>query len=222
MDPRSFDALARSLAAPKTRRGLLGGLAALGAGLLGARASDAQVSQTQCGNVFCGSNPGVCTNGCVCCVYGNGNSRCRPCVSCSPGTVACPPGQVLGPSGVCAAPTTTTTTIPPPTTTATTTTPTTTTTTTAPPLQGTCTAGADFCGGTGTYGCNGNDICFCATTMAGATACVQNVVELCGGCTTDAESGPGGVCVRDTEGDCGCGVGGGFCEVVCPPAGAGT
>ncbi len=99
MDPRRFDSLARSIAAPKTRRGLLGTLAAFGAGLGGARAGDAQVSQAQCGNKVCASNPGVCTGGCVCCAYSNGNSRCLPPTKCTaPGTVA-----------------TTTTTLPPPT-----------------------------------------------------------------------------------------------------------
>ena len=53
MDSRRFDSLTRSLAAPKSRRGFLGGLAALGAGLLGARASGAQVTQARCGNVVC-------------------------------------------------------------------------------------------------------------------------------------------------------------------------
>ena len=61
MDPRQFDSLTRSLAAPKTRRGFLGALAALGAGLLGARAAGAQVTQAQCGNKVCAANPGVCT-----------------------------------------------------------------------------------------------------------------------------------------------------------------
>ncbi len=90
MDPQSFDSLVRSLAAPKSRRGLLGTLAALGAGLLGAHATDAQqVTQAQCGNVICGSNPGVCNPGCVCCTYSNGNSRCLPPTKCTaPGTVA--------------------------------------------------------------------------------------------------------------------------------------
>jgi hypothetical protein len=75
MDPRRFDALARSLVAPKTRRGFIGGLAALGAGLLGANAAEAQVSQAQCGNKICKNNPGVCVPGCVCCAYPNGNSH---------------------------------------------------------------------------------------------------------------------------------------------------
>ncbi len=86
MDPRRFDTLARSLAGPKTRRGFLGGLAALGAGLLSGRVTTAQVTQMQCGNQVCASNPGGCAPGCVCCVYSNGNSRCRPPGTCSGGT----------------------------------------------------------------------------------------------------------------------------------------
>ncbi len=89
VEPRRFDSLTRSLASPKTRRGLLGSLTALGAGLLGAQVADAQVTQALCGNVVCGSNPGICNPGCVCCTYSNGNSRCMPPNKCTaPGTVA--------------------------------------------------------------------------------------------------------------------------------------
>ena len=109
MDPRRFDALAQSLAGAKTRRGLLGTLAALGAGMLGARtpqrAEAQQVTQAFCGNVVCGSNPAICKAGCVCCTYSNGNSRCRPPGSCAPGTevVVTPPcftvtGEGLAPN----------------------------------------------------------------------------------------------------------------------------
>ena len=148
MDPRRFDTLARSLAAPKSRRGLIGGLVALGAGLLGARGTtNAQVSQVSCGNQFCASNPGVCNPGCVCCVYTNPitgqvtNSRCRPPGTCSPGA------QVGGPTT--AAPTTTTPpTTPPPTTTTVAPTTTTTTTTQAPTTTTTTTTAAPtVCGG---------------------------------------------------------------------------
>ncbi len=133
MDPRRFDTLARSLAVPKTRRGFLGGLAALGAGLLGAGAAvraDAQVTQAQCGNVVCASNPGICKPGCVCCVYPNGNSRCRPPQDCTaPGTVATT--TTSAPTTTTIAPTTTTTTTAAPTTTTTTTSAPTTTSTTS-------------------------------------------------------------------------------------------
>src|SRR5215207_1334808 len=118
MDPRRFDALARSLAASKTRRGFLGTLAAVGAGLLGSRAAAAQVTQAFCGNVVCAANPGVCKSGCVCCGYSNGNSRCMPPGNCT--------GFILGPT------TTTTTTAPTTPSTTTTVAPTTTTTTVAP------------------------------------------------------------------------------------------
>ncbi len=110
MEPSRFDTLSRSLAAPRTRRGLLGTLTALGAGLIGAHAAGAQVSQISCGNQACASNPGVCKPGCVCCAYTNSitgqviNSRCRPPGTCAPGTVACPPGQVLTAAGVCGDP----------------------------------------------------------------------------------------------------------------------
>ncbi len=97
MDSRRFDALTQSLAAAKTRRGLLGSLAALGAGLLGTRATEAQVTQAQCGNVICKTNPGKCNDGCVCCVYSNGNSRCRPPGQCSPGSAVCPAGEEVDP-----------------------------------------------------------------------------------------------------------------------------
>ena len=140
MDPGRFDALTRSLAAPTTRRGLLGSLAALGAGLLGARAAEAQqVTQAQCGNVVCNGNGCACTAGCVCCVYGNGNSRCRPPGACGSGTqVACPPPTTTqGPTTTTTTTTPTPTTVPPATTT--TSVPTTTTTTTALP----------YCGGEG-------------------------------------------------------------------------
>ena len=89
MDERRFDSLSRSLAAAKTRRDLLVGLAALGAGLIGARTADAQA---QCGNKTCRNNPGKCSSGCVCCEYGNGNTRCVPAGGCT-GTVACPTGS---------------------------------------------------------------------------------------------------------------------------------
>src|SRR5215207_2484900 len=121
MDPSRFDSLSRSLATAKSRRGFLGTLAALGAGLLGARAADAQVTQAFCGNVVCRTNPGICKPGCVCCVWSNTNSRCMPPGNCS-GTVAT--------TTTTPAPTTTTTTTPAPTTTTTTTTPAPTTTTT--------------------------------------------------------------------------------------------
>ena len=184
MDPTRFDALARNLAAPTTRRGLIGTIAALGGGLMVARAGAAQVSQAQCGNVVCASNPGKCSPGCVCCVYPNGNSRCRPPGTCSPSEVRCPAGQVLGPSGVCIAPTTTTTaapttttttatptttTTPAPTTTTTTTTSTTTSTTTAAPVPGFYVC---RCVGLGQYE-------FCSATPCSPASLVAFCDDLC-------------------------------------------
>ncbi len=110
MDPTRFDGLAKALALPGSRRSLLRGLVGGVLGALGLRTAGAQVSQVDCGNQFCASNPGGCLPGCVCCVYTNSitgtviNSRCRPPGTCSPGT------QVGGtPTTTTAAPTTTTT-----------------------------------------------------------------------------------------------------------------
>ena len=108
MDGNRFDELSRNVAAGISRRSAVKGAAA---GLLGAlglrKAADAQVTQAQCSNKACKNNSAVCTNGCVCCVYGNGNSRCRPPGQCAPGT------EVGGTTTTTAAPTTTTTTPPP-------------------------------------------------------------------------------------------------------------
>lgn len=65
MDQGRFDSVTRSLATARTRRGLLGSLAALVAGLFGSRAADAQVTQAQCGNKTCRHNPAVCDARCV-------------------------------------------------------------------------------------------------------------------------------------------------------------
>ena len=99
MDQRRFDSLTRSLAAARTRRGLLGSLAAIGAGLLGTRAEAQQVTQAYCGNQSCAGNACACKAGCV---SSNGNSRCRSPGTCSPGT-----------DQTCSTTTTTTTTSPP-------------------------------------------------------------------------------------------------------------
>lgn len=89
MDDNRFDDLSRRLARGVSRRQALTGLAAGVAGMLGpfgAPAAGAPSAQANCGNVVCGSNPGRCKPGCVCCVYPNGNSRCRPPGTCAPGT----------------------------------------------------------------------------------------------------------------------------------------
>lgn len=91
MDSRSFDRFARSVASPKSRRGFLGGIAALGASYLGARHTSAQATQVDCGNQTCAKNPYGCNPDCVCCIYTNPitgkviNSRCRPPGTCAPG-----------------------------------------------------------------------------------------------------------------------------------------
>ena len=95
MDGNRFDELSRRLATGVSRRAALKGAAAGLLGALGLRtAAGAQVSQAQCGNRTCKNDPAVCNDGCVCCVYPNGNSRCRPPGTCSPGTAVCPPGEV--------------------------------------------------------------------------------------------------------------------------------
>lgn len=66
--------------------------------------ADAQVSQAQCGNKTCAKDPSVCNAGCVCCVYSNGNSRCRPPGTCGSGQEVsiCPNGQPpCGSGAVC-------------------------------------------------------------------------------------------------------------------------
>lgn len=91
MDGNRFDALTRRMASTASRRTVLAGAAA---GLLGAfgfrRTTWGQVTQVQCGNKLCRSNPGVCAAGCVCCQYGNGNNRCQPPGTCGSGTATCP------------------------------------------------------------------------------------------------------------------------------------
>ncbi len=94
MDGDRFDRLSRRLAAGVSRRTALRGAAAGLLGVLGLRRqAEAQVSQAACGNVVCKGNPGICNDGCVCCVYANGNSRCRPPGSCSGGSQVCPPDR---------------------------------------------------------------------------------------------------------------------------------
>ncbi len=105
MDGNRFDDLSRKLATGMSRRKALAGIAAGIAGALGLRgAAEAQVSQAYCGNVSCRTNPGKCKEGCVCCIWDNGNSRCMP--TCTGGsTPACPPGLVYDPArGGCVAP----------------------------------------------------------------------------------------------------------------------
>ena len=153
LDHREFDALARSLAAHRSRRGLLGAALVAAAGALGLRGAEAQVTQVQCGNQMCASKPGGCNAGCVCCLYTNPitgtviNSRCRPPGTCSPGVEAGgattpAPTTTVAPITTTVAPTTTVR----PTTTTVAPTPTTVapaTTTTARPSPTTCTTFED-------------------------------------------------------------------------------
>jgi hypothetical protein len=98
LDSNRFDDLSRRMAAGVSRRATLKGAAAALLGAVGLRqAATAQVSQSHCRNERCGNDPGVCNAGCVCCVFPNGNSRCRPPGACNPGTEACPPGEVVDP-----------------------------------------------------------------------------------------------------------------------------
>lgn len=124
MEDRNFDDLTRTLARGLSRRSAVKVAVAGLLGALGHRAgADAQVSQAFCGNVVCATDPGVCNDGCVCCGFPNGNSRCRPADKCNGPGFIIPPGPATT-----AAPTTTSTTTAAPTTTSTTPAPTTTTT----------------------------------------------------------------------------------------------
>lgn len=99
MDGGRFDQLAKGLAAGMPRRRLVkslaGGVVAGMMALMGRSGADAeQVTQAYCGNKVCAKDPSVCNDGCVCCAFGNGNSRCMPPSSCRRlGGTGCPAGQ---------------------------------------------------------------------------------------------------------------------------------
>jgi hypothetical protein len=107
MDPTRFDTLTRSLAAPRTRRGLVGAVAALA---IGVRAASAQAAcppgQTANRKGDCSCPPGTdaCPDGCYDQkrdLYNCG--RCgRTCIGgeCRKGECRCPAGSVLC-AGVC-------------------------------------------------------------------------------------------------------------------------
>ena len=166
MEDRHFDNLTRTLARGLSRRSAVKVAAAGLLGALGQRAgAGAQVTQAQCGNQLCASSPGSCKPGCVCCVYPNGVSRCRPPQECTaPGSVATTTPTTAAPTTTTQAPTTTTTTAQPTTTATPTTTlaPTTTSaptsTTTLPPLTTTTTTTApvNLCAG---VICTSPDLC---------------------------------------------------------------
>ena len=183
MDDQRFDNLTRRLASTSSRRTILGGAMAALAGAFGVRAAaSAQVSQAYCGNVSCKSNPGKCKDGCVCCVYGNGNARCGPPGNCgNGGQQVCPPGLTPDPVHGCLTPTTTTstttttTTAAPTTTTVAPTTTTTTTTTTTAPSTTTTTTAAPGCPD-GSTNCNGiccASSCACLQRLDGGLSCVN-------------------------------------------------
>jgi hypothetical protein len=99
LDGQQFDDLTRKLAGGLSRRSALKGLVAGAAVAIGWRRSTAAVTQAQCGNTVCIADPTVCPEGCGCCAFGNGNSRCMPpdlCIRLG-GEVTCPEGQVFDP-----------------------------------------------------------------------------------------------------------------------------
>jgi hypothetical protein len=88
VDGQRFDELTKRIAAGVPRRrvikGLAGGAVAGAAALLRRSGADAQrVTQAYCGNYVCKDDPSVCRDGCECCVFGNGNSRCMPPQDCA-------------------------------------------------------------------------------------------------------------------------------------------
>ena len=92
--PTRFDAMARALPVPEIPPQSLGGLAALAARhcrIAGRRCPGHAGAVRQ--PVLRMHNPGGCNPGCVCCVYPNGNSRCRPPGTCSPGREEVPSGR---------------------------------------------------------------------------------------------------------------------------------
>ncbi len=103
MDPQRFDSLARALAAPRTRRSVLGGL--MGgwlAGLLGRQGGDARQASTDCKS-FCQGRPpgerGKCTSDAA-----KGRGLCYECgpAAINPAAVACQGkdcGQVVNACG---------------------------------------------------------------------------------------------------------------------------
>lgn len=121
MDQRRFDAVARSLAAPRTRRGLLGSLAAL---VVGVRAGAAQdgcppgQTKNKKGQCNCPAGTTPCPDGCY--NTKNNPSNCGACGNaCLPGQI-CQKGECRCPGGAkpdrvngCGAASTTTTTLPP-------------------------------------------------------------------------------------------------------------
>lgn len=166
MDNRRFDELVRSVASGLARRSALKAAVAGVFVALGQReVSAGQVTQAHCGNVTCKSNLGTCKAGCVCCVYPNGNSRCRPPGNCaSGGEERYPSDQVVYPIHGCVTPAPTTST----TTSSTTLAPTTIATTTARTAAPVCPDGATDCNGA----CCPSP-CQCLQRLDGGLSCVN-------------------------------------------------
>jgi hypothetical protein len=86
MDDSRFDALARALARPRTRRSVLAGVTALAAGVLVRRADGGAAPECRSEGHPCEGNQ-TCCDGLVCAVSGPGNvARCTPCPD---GQIAC-------------------------------------------------------------------------------------------------------------------------------------
>jgi hypothetical protein len=110
VDSGRFDSLTRSLAAAKTRRGLLGGLAALVAGARATSAQDGcplpgQTRNTK-GQCNCPAGTDPCPTGCFNKKTDPGN--CGRCGTACPPGAACVKGECRCPAGGCTTTTTTT------------------------------------------------------------------------------------------------------------------
>ena len=100
MEPRDFDTLTRALAAAKSRRGLLGGLAALFAGVRATAAQDGcppGQTRNRKGDCSCPAGTDACPDGCFnrkkdpnnC---GRCGAQCLPGATCVKGECRCPAG----------------------------------------------------------------------------------------------------------------------------------
>ena len=118
MDQRRFDALTRSLASSKTRRGFLGGLAAL---VVAAQAASSESAcppgqtHTRRGECRCHGGADACPDGCFNLKRDPSNcgacgSVCPPGARCSNGNCRCRGGQTLDPVAGCVDPATSTST----------------------------------------------------------------------------------------------------------------
>ncbi len=176
MDGNRFDNLTRTLASGTSRRTTLKGLVAGVAMALGLR-HEADAAQAQCGNVVCAADPSVCNEGCVCCVFRNGNSRCMSPEQCQrlggksarcTTSADCPPGQMCLQDGSCA------------------------------DVALDC-AGSTTCPGTDQY-CN-NNACLCTTSIDDVLVCGSFA---CGAsCSSNTDCPAGYYCQQAGSGCCG-------------------